>query len=72
MQITRDQVAKLAQVSSATVSRVFNNPEAVSPPLREAVLQASQKLGYTPNKAAGMLRRRGTGVIAFVELEKKG
>ncbi len=72
MQITRDQVAKLAKVSSATVSRVFNNPEAVSPPLREAVLQASQKLGYTPNKAAGMLRRRGTGVIAFVELEKKG
>ena len=72
MQITRDQVAKLAKVSSATVSRVFNNPEAVSPPLREAVLEASEELGYTPNKAAGMLRRRGTGVIAFVELEKKG
>ena len=71
MQITRDQVAKLAQVSSATVSRVFNNPDSVSPPLREAVLQASEDLGYTPNKAAGMLRRRGTGVLAFVELQKK-
>ncbi|MBI9094430.1 MAG: LacI family DNA-binding transcriptional regulator [Sphaerochaeta sp.] len=72
MQITRDQVAKMAKVSSATVSRVFNSPEAVSPPLREAVLHASQELGYTPNKTAGMLRRRGTGVIAFVELEKVG
>ena len=72
MQITRDQVAKLAKVSSATVSRVFNNPEAVSPPLREAVLLAAKNLGYTPNKAAGVLRRRGTGAIAFVELQKEG
>jgi len=72
MQITRDQVAKLAKVSSATVSRVFNTPGSVSSPLREAVLQAAQELGYAPNKAAGMLRRRGTGVIGFVELEKKG
>ena len=72
MQITRDQVAKQANVSSATVSRVYNNPQSVSPPLREAVLQAAQRLGYTPNKAAGMLRRRGTGVLAFVELEKEG
>ncbi len=71
MQITRDQVAKLAQVSSATVSRVFNNPSSVSPTLREAVLQAASTLGYTPNKAAGMLRRKGTGVIAFVEFVKE-
>lgn len=72
MQITRDQVAKLANVSSATVSRVFNKPYSVSPVLRSAVLQAAQDLGYSPNKAAGMLRRRGTGVIAFVEFEKEG
>lgn len=71
MQITRDQVAKLAKVSSATVSRVFNNPDSVSLPLREAVLLSAKKLGYTPNKAAGMLRRKGTGVIAFVELQKE-
>lgn len=71
MQITRDQVAKKARVSSATVSRVFNNPESVSPPLREAVLQAARSLGYTPNKVAGLLRRKGTGVIAFVELVKE-
>jgi LacI family transcriptional regulator len=67
---TRNQVAEKAKVSSATVSRVFNNPDSVSKELRENVLNAAQELGYTPNKAAGMLRRRGTGVIAFVEVEK--
>lgn len=72
MQITRDQVAKLAKVSSATVSRVFNNPSSVSPTLRAAVFQAASDIGYTPNKAAGLLRRKGTGVLAFVELEKSG
>lgn len=72
MQITRDQVAKLANVSSATVSRAFNNPQSVSPLLREAVFLAAEELGYTPNKAAGVLRRKGTGVLAFVELEKEG
>lgn len=72
MQITRDQVANLAKVSSATVSRVFNNPQSVSQPLQDAVLQAAKDLGYTPNKAAGMLRRNGTGVLAFVEFEKGG
>lgn len=71
MPITRDQVAQLANVSSATVSRVFNNPQSVSPPLQKAVLEAAGSLGYTPNKAAGLLRRRGTGVLAFVELEKE-
>lgn len=72
MPMTRNQVAKLANVSSATVSRVFNNPLSVSPLLRDAVLQAATELGYTPNKAAALLRRKGTGVLAFVELEKGG
>ncbi|WP_320130220.1 LacI family DNA-binding transcriptional regulator [uncultured Sphaerochaeta sp.] len=71
MSATRDQVAHLANVSSATVSRVFNNPTSVSPNLRESVLQAAQTLGYVPNKTAGLLRRRGTGVIAFVEVNKE-
>jgi len=67
---TRNQVAEKAKVSSATVSRVFNKSGSVSPELRDAVLSAAKELGYTPNKAAGMLRRRGTGVIAFVEIKK--
>ncbi|MCH3916042.1 MAG: LacI family transcriptional regulator [Spirochaetia bacterium] len=71
-QVTRDSVAKKAGVSSATVSRVFNAPLSVSPVLRNKVLESAKALGYIPNKAAAQLRRSGTGVIAVVELAKKG
>lgn len=68
--VTRDLVARKAKVSSATVSRVFNCPSAVSEPMRQAVLDAARDLGYRPNKAAGALRRNGTGTIALVEFVK--
>lgn len=70
MSITRDLVAKKANVSSATVSRVFNNPNSVSPKLREKVLLVAKELDYVPNKAASQLRRKGTGVIAVVRVKK--
>lgn len=68
--VTRDLVAQKAGVSSATVSRVFNTPSAVSEQMRNAVLDAAKELGYQPNKAAGALRRKGTGTIALVEFIK--
>ncbi len=71
MAVTRNQVAKEANVSSATVSRVFNNPNSVSQELRDSVLSAAKKLQYVPNKAASQLRRRGTGVIAVVKINKQ-
>lgn len=70
MPITRDQVAKQANVSSATVSRVFNNPESVSEQLRNKVLRVARELNYIPNKAASQLRRSGTGVIGVVKINK--
>jgi LacI family transcriptional regulator len=70
MPITRDQVAKNAKVSSATVSRVFNNPDSVSEQLRNKVLKVAQELNYVPNKAASQLRRSGTGVIGVVKINK--
>ena len=69
---TRNDVADLAGVSSATVSRVYNNPESVSPAKRRAVISASEKLGYYPDKSASALRRNGTGIIALVEIRKSG
>ena len=72
MPINRDSVAKLANVSSATVSRVYNTPEKVSEELRDQVLTAAKVLGYQPNSAAAILRRNKTGTIAFVEFSKKG
>lgn len=71
MQTTRDQVAKEAKVSSATVSRVFNNNDSVSDELKQKVLKAAKKLNYIPNKAASQLRRRGTGKIAVVKINKE-
>ena len=48
--VTIGDVALLAQVSEATVSRVLNNNPTVSTSNRQAVLAAAEELGYTPRK----------------------
>jgi LacI family transcriptional regulator, galactose operon repressor len=57
-------VAKLANVSVASASRVLNgirtNPETL-----ERVTAAAEAVGYVPNAAARSLRSRRTGQIAF-------
>lgn len=50
------EVAALAGVSTATVSRVLSQPERVSPQTRERVLEVVQSTGYAPNVAARTLR----------------
>lgn len=52
MRSTVRQIAELAQVSPATVSRVLNETVPVSSALRERVLQAAQQAGYTIKKKA--------------------
>ncbi|MBN1669695.1 MAG: LacI family DNA-binding transcriptional regulator [Kiritimatiellae bacterium] len=64
---TRNDIARLAGVSPATVSRVYNRPEVVSKDKVRRVLAAAGKVGYSPNKSASALRRKGTGVILFLE-----
>lgn len=54
--VTVHQVAALAQVSVATVSRVLNNPSGVSPELVSRVQAAVEQLRYRPNRAARNLR----------------
>ena len=51
-----DDVAGMAAVSIATVSRVFNRPDSVKPSTRERVLNAAQALNYQPNASARNLR----------------
>lgn len=61
-------VARLAGVSSQTVSRVSNGHPGVVAGTRERVLLAMKQLGYRPNSAARALRRgefRTLGVILF-------
>jgi DNA-binding LacI/PurR family transcriptional regulator len=60
-------VARLAQVSQQTVSRVLNDYAFIKPDTRERVLQAIASLDYRPNMAARTLatsRSRTIGVVA--------
>ncbi|WP_084637401.1 LacI family DNA-binding transcriptional regulator [Paludibacterium yongneupense] len=50
-----DDVARLAGVSTATVSRAFNEPDKVSPAVRERVQQAALALDWLPNAAGRAL-----------------
>jgi LacI family repressor for deo operon, udp, cdd, tsx, nupC, and nupG len=50
------EVARRAGVSTATVSRVLSRPDVVAPDTRKKVMQAVERLGYTPNSAAANLR----------------
>lgn len=60
------EVAQLAQVSVATVSRALNNPEVVRPEVRARVAEAVATLGYIPDASARAMssgRTRTIGVI---------
>ena len=59
-------VAKLAEVSTATVSRALATPERVSPEARARVQEAIAKTGYVPNLAARSLRSQKTGMVLVV------
>lgn len=61
-------VAKVAGVSSQTVSRVANDKTNVDHATRERVLEAMKEVGYQPNHAARALRTgrfKSIGVIVF-------
>lgn len=58
---TLKDVAQEADVSVSTVSRVFNDPEKVSPSTRDRVREAVDALGYQPSRVARRLRlKEGT------------
>lgn len=59
-------VARHANVSIMTVSRVINHPHLVREDLQILVRASMQELGYTPNRAARALVSKHTGVIQVV------
>jgi LacI family transcriptional regulator, repressor for deo operon, udp, cdd, tsx, nupC, and nupG len=59
-------VAKRANVSTATVSRVLTKPETVRETTTEKVLKAIEALNYQPNILARQLRRLETKTILVV------
>lgn len=60
------EVASLAGVSVATVSRVLNDHPAVSAATRDRVLKAVTDLGYRPNAVARSLRSHRTRTLGLV------
>lgn len=64
--VTIKDLAKIAGVSTATVSRALSNPKSVTPSTRESVLQAARDTGYQLNLAARNLRTRQTRTIVVL------
>jgi LacI family transcriptional regulator len=66
--VTVSDVASLAGVSTATVSRVLNDSSSVAPRTALRVVDAIRTLGYQRNDAATALRRgRTTDVVLVVD-----
>lgn len=59
-------VAKLANVSPATVSRVMNGTAKVDDEKRERVLKAIKETGFVPNEVARSLFRKSAKIIGLV------
>ncbi|TFE00624.1 LacI family DNA-binding transcriptional regulator [Jeotgalibacillus salarius] len=59
-------VARLANVSTATVSRVLRNPESVKEHTRLKVLNSIEELNYQPNVLARHFRRNKTNTILVI------
>lgn len=66
MNVTIRDVAKKAGVGVATVSRVINNSELVSPATRQVVLDAIAELNYVPNPTARRLSLGRTSTIGVI------
>ncbi|QEO10692.1 LacI family transcriptional regulator [Protaetiibacter larvae] len=66
MASTLEEVARIAGVSRASVSRVVNGKPGVAPHIVEAVTAAVAATGYVPNRAARTLVTGRTGTVLVV------
>lgn len=64
--VTIEDVARLAGVSTATVSRALAQPDLVRPETVRLVTEAVKASGYTPNSSARSLRRQRTNMVLVV------
>jgi LacI family gluconate utilization system Gnt-I transcriptional repressor len=63
---TMADIAALAGVTKMTVSRALRQPDKVRPETRERVRAAAQSVGYIPNRTAGSLTARSSGLVGAV------
>lgn len=68
MRPTIKDVARIAEVSTATVSKVVNNDPTISEATRQRVFKVIEELNYIPNRQARSLASKKTNRIAFTGL----
>ena len=66
MKVTISDVARLAGVSTATVSHTINNTRYVSGETKEKVYKAIAELGYTPDASARSFRTGKKKTVGFI------
>ena len=66
MSVTIRDVAKAAQTSAATVSKVMNGSGSISQATIDRVEQAMRDLGYHPNARARNFARQSTKMVLFL------
>lgn len=66
MNVTIDEIAKLANVSKTTVSRVLNNKPDVKPETREKIVSLIAKYDYQPNAFAQAINRKTSRTIGLI------
>lgn len=72
MNLTIKDIADLAKVSVATVSRVLNDSDKVKPETKEKILKIIRDYGYKPDKIASSLRKKKTGIYGIIFSVKGG
>ncbi len=66
MKMTIKEIAKLAGVSQATVSKIINNYDDVGAKTKERVLGIMEEYGYRPSYAAQSLVKKVTKVVGVI------
>ena len=64
--VTIKDVAKEANVSIATVSRVINKNPKVAPEIAACVTSAIERIGYVPNQIARSLKSTSSKTIGVI------
>jgi DNA-binding LacI/PurR family transcriptional regulator len=65
VRVTQRDIARLAEVSQATVSRVLSGDVRVEHEIRDRVLAVMQQKNYQPDVRARALRNQKSGLIGF-------
>lgn len=63
---TIKEIAKLANVSTATVSYVLNEPDKISAETREKVIKIIEQTNYKPNSIAKSLKVKKTNTLGII------